>query len=315
MGNLNLGDDIRLYIAGKLKSNIRELEGILRRIQAYAQLNEQEITLEMVKDIMRELLPPQEWGEEEASGAPASVPAQETPAPPVPSPAPVLVPPAAASPAETKAEPLASVELTSFSDSLLNLGALDLSAPSSAGSPSSAPHPSPVPEPTPAPHEGNNVAKPLPPQDLPVQAFEAAPAPEAEPLEPGYKNIPVAFFFPMGKARELKIVRQKFKEVVRKHKLKFHLHPSLEVPYAWDDNLSYNSFLEKCVGANLMIAIVLGPPPESRLQVAVFQQKVQDVFDPHGLSLQLIPWDELNKDYRYLNLALDITLIRFKQKG
>ena len=29
----------------------------------------------------------------------------------------------------------------------------------------------------------------------------------------------------------------------------------------------------------------------------------------------MIPWEELTKDYRYLNLALDITLIRFKQKG
>ena len=34
------------------------------------------------------------------------------------------------------------------------------------------------------------------------------------------------------------------------------------------------------------------------------------------MSLQFIPWDELSKDYRYLNISLDITLVRFnKQKG
>ena len=38
-----------------------------------------------------------------------------------------------------------------------------------------------------------------------------------------------------------------------------------------------------------------------------------DVAD-RELALQLVPWDELSKDYRFLNIALDITLIRIKQK-
>ena len=32
--------------------------------------------------------------------------------------------------------------------------------------------------------------------------------------------------------------------------------------------------------------------------------------DDEGISLQLVPWLELNKDYRYLNLSLDITLLK-----
>jgi len=62
MGGIHLEEDICLYIAGKLKSNIRELEGFLKRVQAYAQLNNEPITLPLVKEIMRELLPPQSLG-------------------------------------------------------------------------------------------------------------------------------------------------------------------------------------------------------------------------------------------------------------
>ena len=32
--------------------------------------------------------------------------------------------------------------------------------------------------------------------------------------------------------------------------------------------------------------------------------------DVQGVSLQLVNWGEINKDYRYLNLALDIALVR-----
>lgn len=59
---LRLADDIRLYIASRLKSNIRELEGFLRRIQAYTQLYNEEISLDLVKEILKELLPPEEGG-------------------------------------------------------------------------------------------------------------------------------------------------------------------------------------------------------------------------------------------------------------
>ena len=83
LNGMKLGDDIRLYIASRLKSNIRELEGFLRRVQAYAQLNNQQINLPLVKEIMRELLPPQEWEEgEEAAAAEASAMAEPVLPPP-----------------------------------------------------------------------------------------------------------------------------------------------------------------------------------------------------------------------------------------
>lgn len=47
-------------IARRVVDNIRELEGALTRVTAYATLTHQEITLDMARDVLQDLLPPQE---------------------------------------------------------------------------------------------------------------------------------------------------------------------------------------------------------------------------------------------------------------
>ncbi|MHB9154811.1 MAG: chromosomal replication initiator protein DnaA, partial [Endomicrobiales bacterium] len=106
--HLKLDDNILLYIASKLKSNIRELEGFLKRINAYAALTHQDVNMELVQSIMSDLLPEEEQAEAAppsfAHPAPAVPPAPVysrpvAPAPPVtpkpPAPPPVAPPPAA----------------------------------------------------------------------------------------------------------------------------------------------------------------------------------------------------------------------------
>src|SRR5687767_1853194 len=51
-----LPDNVALYIAGKIKSNIRELEGSLIRLIAYASLTGREITLALAQDVLRNVL-------------------------------------------------------------------------------------------------------------------------------------------------------------------------------------------------------------------------------------------------------------------
>jgi chromosomal replication initiator protein len=51
-----LPDNVALYIAGKIKSNIRELEGSLIRLVAYASLTGREITLALTQDVLRNML-------------------------------------------------------------------------------------------------------------------------------------------------------------------------------------------------------------------------------------------------------------------
>ena len=51
-----LPDNVALFIAGKIKSNIRELEGSLIRLVAYASLTGHEITLGLAQDVLRNVL-------------------------------------------------------------------------------------------------------------------------------------------------------------------------------------------------------------------------------------------------------------------
>ena len=51
-----LPDGVAIYIAGKIKSNIRELEGSLIRLIAYASLTGQEITVALAQDVLKNIL-------------------------------------------------------------------------------------------------------------------------------------------------------------------------------------------------------------------------------------------------------------------
>jgi hypothetical protein len=137
-------------------------------------------------------------------------------------------------------------------------------------------------------------------------------APAVLPSNPG--QIPVVFFYPAGRDKELVQMKKKFDDIIGKHKLKFSLHPALEVDYALSPTLDTGPFAEKCRQSGVLVGIVLGPPPGTPLQEAVLFGRLQESFEQSQMSLQMVPWDELGKDYRFLNLALDITLIRIKQK-
>jgi chromosomal replication initiator protein len=51
-----LPDDVAMYIAGKIKSNIRELEGSLIRLIAYASLTGREISLPLTQEVLKKVL-------------------------------------------------------------------------------------------------------------------------------------------------------------------------------------------------------------------------------------------------------------------
>jgi len=53
---LNTDTDVLLYIAERIQSNIRELEGVLLRLKAYSRLHKQRINLAVAKEILGHLL-------------------------------------------------------------------------------------------------------------------------------------------------------------------------------------------------------------------------------------------------------------------
>ncbi|MCS6886287.1 MAG: chromosomal replication initiator protein DnaA [Acidobacteriota bacterium] len=56
MDNINLSDEVALFIASKIKSNIRELEGSLVRLVAYSSLKKHPIDLNLAREVLRNIL-------------------------------------------------------------------------------------------------------------------------------------------------------------------------------------------------------------------------------------------------------------------
>lgn len=54
--NINIPNNVAYYIASKAESSIRELEGFLIRIAAYASLTGREITMDLVKEVLNKIL-------------------------------------------------------------------------------------------------------------------------------------------------------------------------------------------------------------------------------------------------------------------
>ncbi|OGB20519.1 MAG: chromosomal replication initiation protein DnaA [Burkholderiales bacterium RIFCSPLOWO2_02_FULL_57_36] len=52
----SLSDDVAFFVAKHLRSNVRELEGALRKILAYSRFHGKDITIDVVKDALRDLL-------------------------------------------------------------------------------------------------------------------------------------------------------------------------------------------------------------------------------------------------------------------
>ncbi|MDP1652983.1 MAG: chromosomal replication initiator protein DnaA [Rhodocyclaceae bacterium] len=53
---LDLGDDVAFLIAKHLRSNVRELEGALKKVLAFARFHGREITLELAKEALKDIL-------------------------------------------------------------------------------------------------------------------------------------------------------------------------------------------------------------------------------------------------------------------
>ena len=276
--NVNVDDNILLYVASKLKSNIRELEGFLKRITAYAALTNQPIDMNLVKSLMSELLPEEELTEEEKSLLQTQQQKYETiPQPSVQPPTPTPTPKQQIPPQQKVKPKTISVEEI-YGTSL---------------QPSVQPAPQqPIIQPAVQP---STVDEQKLYQDMPANV----------------NVIEVAFFYPENAVQELALIKQKFAEVIKKHNLKYKLVAAFDRPYSLE-NINYKMFAELCKTNKVNIAIVLSPPPDSHISADEFYNNLLPQMETESITLEYISWKELNKEYRYLNLALDIALSKLK---
>ncbi len=57
---IDLQDDVALFIARQVRSNIRELEGLLNRVLAFSSLTAKPLSLELAKETLKDILPPED---------------------------------------------------------------------------------------------------------------------------------------------------------------------------------------------------------------------------------------------------------------
>jgi len=257
--NINIDDNILLYIASKLKSNVRELEGFLKRIAAYSTLVNQPIDMTLVKRLIAELLPDEELSEEEKKILKEEKLESE------------LSQTLITTPITTKLQPKIQV-YPNVTQSKIKL---------------------------PQRQEETIVEKSVDDEEL-YRDY------------PGCVNmVEAAFFYPEGSLKEITLVKQKFADVIKKHNLKYKIITLFEKSYQIE-NIDYHMFVEACKINKANICIMLSPSVGSEVSSEEFYNNVLPLMESEGIIFEYIPWKELNKEYRYLNLALDIALNKFK---
>ncbi len=245
---IEVDDKILIYIASKLKSNIRELEGFLKRIKAYSAMTNLPMNMELVRDFIGELLP-----ETELEAAELPPPAKPVPVQPAPEPVkePVQVQPS---------KPVVPSE---------------------------------------------ESKKPIPPAPVPAVSPKPVVKDEYDLLKP----VDVAYFYPEKHEKDFEKMKEQFREVIKKHKLKFRLAGVFEKSYDFDKKINYSFFAQLCKTNNVSIMILLGPPP-GFIAEDDFNNMLTETCDAHNISAEIVPFADLAKQYKYLNIALDITLIK-----
>jgi len=242
--SLNLTEEMLDYIADKFKDNIRELEGVLKKLNIYHKLQGEDITMESLKNIVAELLG-EEIITEPASGAvsPGQLPVSAAPDVSAEPPPPADFPPP---PPEAQCpncgSELAHIEMYDrwycyscqryappdfgkgkFGISkkshkkdkkvdLEKLAALEelrkLAAPKTA-------------EPIPVIEEKDIEGKPAPSAEKETAAAEKKPAPSLAPIK-FTREIQCALFYPVRADKAIKLVTESVRTTVTKHRLASH---------------------------------------------------------------------------------------------
>ncbi len=284
---MQIEDEVLYFIAEQLKTNIRELEGFLIRIVAYASLTKRQINKKLAEELMQDLLP------EEPSGLEmATLPSLEE----------ALV--QAAEENELIPEP-APVETAPEPES--DMGAEPAWEPLPESTPESAPEPAPE---MPAPSEAAPLSEPTPPEPA------ASPAPEAVPAAPAARSgdevraLKTGYIYPSGHDKELDIMLKNFADTIKKHKIKFKLDKTFANTYEPQPTIDHSGMIAACRSNAIDLVIWMGPPPAENIVEGEFVRNLHTAFDKEKIPLQYISFESVPKQYKYLNMVLDFAFLK-----
>jgi len=376
--NLSLDDNILLYIASKLKSNIRELEGFLKRINAYAAINNTPVDMALVKDIMQELLPDedepipqqkqvtaparpaqqqpqqqqqqqqqvyqqpqqqqqqqqvyqqpqQQQQQQQVYQQPQQQQQQQQPVYQQPQQQQQQQQPVYQQPQQQQQQqpvyqqppqqqqqqqqqvyqqPQQQQQQQQVYQQPQQQQQQQVYQQPQQQQPEAQPKVYSVQKQQ--AFDPNSLKPPLEHTPPPPPAQTAAPA----EIDTSLKSVEVCFFYPEKRENELNNVKDKFRETIKKHNLKFRLESVFDKSYDYHNpKINFQMFTELCKSNKINIMITVGPPPDGTIGNEEFINTLSVLADNEHVFLQFIPWTDLGKDYRYLNLALDITLIKHK---
>lgn len=312
---LDLSDNILVYVAGKLKSNVRELEGFLKRINAYGQLTKQEITIGLVRELMNDLLPEKEREEF------VEVKPPETKEPKLEKEKKVAPPPLEV---EEERKCLTCGQNLAYVEQYDRWYCHNCKKYAPKEIPEMATPEVPPPEEKVIEEEVEEIKRertPPPTEEKEVKAVKKPePAPEVSPppverapVDKSLRKVEVGYFYPQDRNKEFEELKTQFDEVLKKHKLKFQLEAVFEKEYIAEKKINYGMFAELCKTGNVRIAVVLGPALGSSLLADEFSRMLGAILDDANISLHFIPYSDIKKRYKYLNMLLDIAVIGHKE--
>ena len=79
------------------------------------------------------------------------------------------------------------------------------------------------------------------------------------------------------------------------------------------EKIEYKDFVDLCKKAGVRIVIVLGPPKGKELKETEFAISLKAFLDEEKISLQFVPFGDIGKQFRFLNLVLDIVIVSHKK--
>ncbi|MBI5554724.1 MAG: chromosomal replication initiator protein DnaA [Elusimicrobia bacterium] len=289
---VQIEDEVMYFIAEQLKSNIRELEGFLIRIVAYASLTNRQINKSLAEELLQDLLPEETTSLEINTLAPL----EESLTQIIEERTEIIFEPETSAAAtqegggETKPEFIAEQPSEQVVTPEILASGPELSA-----------------------------TEPLPPESVLTPAPEVvpvaerpllAPSPAAAPRGEDAPNLRTGYIYPAGKDKEVETMIKNFAETIKKHKIKFKLDKTFAQTYNPSASLNFRELIDLSRSQGVDLIIWMGPPPANNLSEGEFARSIHSVFDKEKIPMQYLSFESVPKQYKYLNMVLDFAFLK-----